>query len=110
MKILLDENIDVRLKSLFPVAENEVYTVTELGWGGMKNDELLELLAENNFDCWIIVDKAILYRRNMSELPCMVTVLDADRNTRKQLAPLISRIFVLPEPGNDNDPANIPED
>ena len=109
MKILLDENIDVRLKSLFPVAEHEVYSVVDMGWSGMKNDDLLELLAENNFDCWIIVDKAILYRRNLTELPCMVTVLDADRNTRKQLTPLISRIFIIPEPGNDRDDVIIPE-
>jgi predicted nuclease of predicted toxin-antitoxin system len=58
MKILLDENIDVRLKNFFPV-EYTVYTVRDMGWNGIKNGELLLLLKENNFDAWIVVDKNI---------------------------------------------------
>ena len=38
MKILLDENIDVRFKKHFP-DEHEVYTVQDMGWKGIKNGE-----------------------------------------------------------------------
>ena len=61
MKILLDENIDVRFKKHFP-EEHEVYTVQDMGWKGIKNGELITLLAQNNFDCWIVVDKNIPYQ------------------------------------------------
>ena len=44
MKILLDGNIDVRFKSLFPVDSHEVFTIRDMGWNGIKNGALLKLL------------------------------------------------------------------
>jgi hypothetical protein len=60
MKILLDENLDVRLKNFFPSGMHEVYTVRDMRWNGIKNGSLRKLLKENDFDCWIIVDKTFL--------------------------------------------------
>ena len=40
MRVLLDENVDRKLKRAFD-AEHEVVTVQEHGWGGKKNGELL---------------------------------------------------------------------
>ena len=80
MKILLDENIDVRFKKYFPVAY-EVFTVKDMGWKGIKNGELLLLLKQNAFKAWIVVDKNIPYQQNVSTLPCLVIVLDVYRNT-----------------------------
>jgi predicted nuclease of predicted toxin-antitoxin system len=92
MKILLDENIDVRLKNFFPV-EYTVYTVRDMGWNGIKNGELLLLLKENNFDAWIVVDKNIPYQQNTANLSCSVIVLDVYRNTLKHLLPLVPQIL-----------------
>jgi predicted nuclease of predicted toxin-antitoxin system len=92
MKILLDENIDIRFKKLFPNT-HEVYTIRDMNWNGIKNGELLKLLKENQFDCWIVVDKNIAYQQNISKLPCSILVLDVVRNTIKQLSPLISSIL-----------------
>ena len=75
MKILLDENIDVRFKHHFPVSD-EVSTVKDMGLNGVKNGELLVLLKENKFDVWIVVDKNIRYQQNIANLPCVVIVLD----------------------------------
>lgn len=75
MKILLDENIDVRFKNYFPDIF-EVFTVKDMGWNGIKNGELLLLLKENNYDAWIVVDKNIPYQQNISGLPCLIVVLD----------------------------------
>lgn len=94
MKILLDENIDVRLKGAFPKDAHEVYTVRDMGWNGIKNGELLRLLAENQFDCWIVVDKNIPYQQNIAKLPCSVIVLDVLRNTLKNLLPLVPQVLV----------------
>jgi hypothetical protein len=49
VKILLDENIDVRFKLLFESTPHEVYTVRDMGWNGIKNGELLLLLKEHKF-------------------------------------------------------------
>ncbi len=43
MKILLDENIDIRFKNSFPNI-HEVYTVKDMQWTGIKNGELI--------NCW----------------------------------------------------------
>jgi len=61
MKILLDENIDVRFKFLFRETRHEVYTVRDMQWNGIKNGVLINLLKEHNFDCWIVVDKKIFH-------------------------------------------------
>ncbi len=89
MKILLDENIDVKFKSLFPAGMHEVYTVRDMQWNGVKNGALLKLLKEHNFDCWIVVDKNLPYQQNIASLPCTIIVLDVFRNTYKHISPLI---------------------
>ena len=94
MKILLDENIDVRFKKYFPDA-HEVYTVQDMGWKGIKNGELLTLLAQNNFDCWIVVDKNIPYQQNIAKLTCLIIVLDVVRNTLHHLQPLVPQVLEI---------------
>ena len=89
MKILLDENIDVRFKGLFPADSHEVYTVRDMEWTGVKNGALLKLLEEHQFDCWIVVDKNLPYQQNLTRLPCLIIVLDVFRNTLKHIAPLM---------------------
>lgn len=93
MKILLDENIDVRFKKCFP-DEYEVYTVKDMRWNGIKNGELLTLLSQHNFNCWIVVDKNIPYQQNITKLPCPVIVLDVVRNTLHHLQALIPQLLV----------------
>ncbi len=92
MKILLDENIDVRFKNYFPNI-HEVFTVKDMKWNGIKNGDLLILLEQNSFDAWIIVDKNIPYQQNIFKLPCLIIVLDIYRNTLKHLLPLIPKIM-----------------
>lgn len=92
MKILLDENVDVRFKKYF-IETHEVYTVRDMNWNGIKNGALLSLLAENGFDCWIVVDKNLPYQQNTSKLPCLLIVLDVFRNTLKHLQPLVPQIL-----------------
>ncbi|MBD0279850.1 MAG: DUF5615 family PIN-like protein [Flavisolibacter sp.] len=94
MKILLDENIDVRFKYSLS-AGHEVYTVKDMNWNGIKNGDLLLLLKEHTFDVWIVVDKNIPYQQNLSNLPCLIIVLDVYRNTLKHLLPLVPDIIAV---------------
>jgi hypothetical protein len=91
MKVLLDENIDIRFKKL--LTGHEVFTVKDMGWNGMKNGALLKLLFEHQFDCWIVVDKNIPYQQNATALPCLIVVLDVLINTLKHISSLIP--FIL---------------
>ncbi len=40
-----------------------------------------------------VIDKNIPYQQNISNLPCLVVVLDVYRNTLKRLLPLIPKIL-----------------
>ena len=40
MKILIDENLDIRLRHLFP--HYETYTVEYMGWKGLSNGAMLD--------------------------------------------------------------------
>ena len=61
MKILLDECVTKKLKPL--LIEFEVYTVTEMGWSGVKNGKLLTLCAENDFEVLLTIDKNLIYSK-----------------------------------------------
>jgi predicted nuclease of predicted toxin-antitoxin system len=93
MKILLDENIDVRFKYLFPNDHFEVYTVRDMQWNGVKNGALLKLLNEHNFNSWIVVDKNLPYQQNLAALPCTIVVLNVFRNTLAQITALLPLIL-----------------
>ena len=60
MRVLLDENMDRRLKRAFD-SDFAVMTATERGWSGKRNGELLRL-AEVEFDALVTMDKSIEYR------------------------------------------------
>jgi predicted nuclease of predicted toxin-antitoxin system len=94
MKILLDENIDIRFKDRFNKTEHEIFTVREMNWTGIKNGELIKLLKENNFNCWIVVDKNIPYQQNISNLSFILVVLDVYRNTLPHLISLLPKILL----------------
>lgn len=92
MKILLDENIDIRFKHIFP-SDYQVYTVRDMEWNGIKNGELIRRLYQHKFDCLIIVDKNLPYQQNPDTLPCLIIVLDVFRNTLKHLTALMPAVL-----------------
>jgi hypothetical protein len=59
-----------------------------------KNGELLKLLDTNNFNCWIVVDKNIPYQQNISNLTCLIIVLDVFKNTLKNISKLYPSVLI----------------
>ncbi|GAA4394745.1 hypothetical protein GCM10023187_00890 [Nibrella viscosa] len=55
MKLLLDEQIDVRLKTA--LSGLDVYTPVDLGWQGLKNGVLGRKLTEYEFAFFVTADK-----------------------------------------------------
>ena len=77
MRLLLDESVPSRLRRALP--HHDVKTVVEMGWGGVKNGNLLTLAAAD-FDAFVTVDKNLPYQQNLSSLPIAIVVLDAYSN------------------------------
>lgn len=65
MKLLLDEQIDVRLKSA--LAELDVYTLMDMGWQGLKNGVLSEKINEGAFAFFITADKNLPFQQNLRQ-------------------------------------------
>jgi predicted nuclease of predicted toxin-antitoxin system len=90
VRVLLDENVDRRLRRDF-ADEHEVVTVAEAGWAGKENGELLRL-AEERFDVLVSTDKGIPHQQNVSRLDLAVVLLRARSNAYEDLAPLMAEV------------------
>jgi predicted nuclease of predicted toxin-antitoxin system len=89
-RILLDENIDNFLKTLF-APQFEVATVRERGWNGKKNGELLRL-AQEEFDVFVTMDKSLEHQQNLRSLGLGVVVLYAHSNAYSLIAPMMPKV------------------
>jgi hypothetical protein len=97
MRLLLDESVPTRLKAAFGDGVS-VTTVTEMGWAGTKNGELLRRAALEGFIALAIADRGIEYQQRLDSLPVAVIVMVAFRNRIADLEPLVPQIERLLEP------------
>lgn len=65
MRILIDECLPAPIKNSLTPLGHECKTVREVGFGRMKNGELLDL-ADDNWDVLLTNDKNIKYQQNMT--------------------------------------------
>lgn len=86
MRVLLDECVPRKLKQELP--GHEVLTVTERGWSGVKNGELLAL-AVAEFDAFLTVDQNLKYQQNLQTFSIAILLLIAPNNRLKTLLPLM---------------------
>jgi hypothetical protein len=89
MKVLLDECVPRKLRR--ELASHEVRTVTESGWSGLKNGELLTL-AEAEFDVFLTVDQNLMFQQNLQRFNIGVVLMVARNNRFKTLLPLMSEV------------------
>lgn len=90
MRVLLDENVDRRLRKTFDT-RHEVLTVVACGWSGTENGELLDL-AQQNFDVFVTTDKGIPHQQNLAGFDLAVILLEARSNSYEDLAPLMTQV------------------
>ena len=90
MRVLLDENMDRRLKRAFD-SDFAMMTVTERGWSGKRNGELLRL-AEAEFDALVTMDKSIEYQQNLNRIKLGIIIVSARSNRRQDVAPAMPEI------------------
>ena len=75
MKILLDECVTKRLKP--HLSQHEVATVTEKGWSGLKNGQLMTAATGDGFDILLTIDKNLHHQQNVGKYPLIVVVLNS---------------------------------
>jgi hypothetical protein len=75
VRILLDECVPWPLAKL--LSGHECSSPVRLGWGGIKNGELLSL-AEGSFDLFITSDQNLRYQQNLSGR--IISILELSTN------------------------------
>ena len=93
MKILLDENVHAKFKSALGLPD--VFTVREMGWDGIINGKLLQLMEENGFDVLISCDKNIYFQQNITAKPVAIIVLNVLFARWDFLQPLVPQVQQL---------------
>jgi hypothetical protein len=58
---------------------------------------------------WVVVDKNIPYQQNISNLPCIIIVLDVIRNTLANISPLLPNLLAAPDEAKENKVIVIPK-
>ena len=89
MKVLLDECVPRKLKR--EIANHEVVTVTEQGWSGIENGELLNLAA-TEFDIFLTVDQNLSFQQNLKNFNIGIILMVAKNNRLKTLLPLMPAV------------------
>jgi predicted nuclease of predicted toxin-antitoxin system len=90
LKILLDHNLDRRLKNY--LTEYETATTQEQNWADVLNGELLTLAEKNNFDVLLTADTNIKSQQNLSNRKIAILVLRAFNNRLTTHAEMIDDI------------------
>ena len=83
MKILLDECVTKRLKP--HLSRHEVATVTEKGWSGLKNDQLMIAASAEGFDILLTIDKNLQHQQNVGKYPLIVVILNSPSSKLEML-------------------------
>ena len=73
MKVLLDENLDRRLRN--SLSSHQVFTASYKGWGGLKNGRPLEAAENDGFEVLVTGDQTLRYEQNLSDRRLAVVVL-----------------------------------
>lgn len=66
-----------------------------MGWNGIKNGQLIQLITENKFQFWIVVDKNIPFQQNLKTVPFVVVILDIFRNTLERIQKLLPQLLEI---------------
>jgi predicted nuclease of predicted toxin-antitoxin system len=95
VKILLDHNLDWRLKH--SLTNHEVKTVVEMGWADLLNGELLDAAVAENFDALLTGDSNIKHQQKIDTRPIAIIVLRAPNNRLKTHIPMMNRVNAMLE-------------
>src|SRR5438046_7907900 len=96
MRLLLDENLDWRLR--YDLVDHQVESVPLIGWAGIENGELLRRAVEAGFDVLVTMDSNMVHQQNIGRYQIAVVALRAQSNRLANTRPLMPTLLaVLPQ-------------
>ena len=87
MRLLLDENLDWRLRR--NLLDHQVESVPLIGWAGIENGELLRKAVEAGFDVLVTMDSNMVHEQNIGQYAIAVVALRAASNRLADTRPLM---------------------
>ena len=88
MKILLDEQLPVKLKYRFK-PEFEISSVRDENWLGTKNGELIALAIENSFEIFITNDQKLAFQQKLTQFKILFININQSTNRYENILPVI---------------------
>ena len=92
MNLLLDENLDWRLRRDLP--GHVVESVPLIGWAGLKNGALLAA-AVKRFDALLTMDGSMVHQQNLRDYSIAVIALQARSNRLADTRPLMPKVLAI---------------
>jgi predicted nuclease of predicted toxin-antitoxin system len=92
VNILLDENLDWRLRRDLP--GHAVESVPLIGWAGLKNGVLLAE-AEKRFDLLVTMDSNMVHQQDLTRFRIAIITLRARSNRLADSRPLMPKVLAL---------------
>jgi hypothetical protein len=89
--ILLDENLDWRLRRYLP--GHEVDSVSYIGWSGIKNGVLLRRAADTGYEVLLTMDGNLPYQQDLTAHGIAVFALRAPTNRLADTTPLMPGVL-----------------
>ncbi len=93
MKILFDECVPRILRQ--HLTGHRCTTVSEAGFAGTENGELLSLAEGRGYEVFLTVDQGIEHQQNPAGRKISVIILRARRNSLRYLLPLVPAAWLL---------------
>ena len=93
MKLLLDENIHVKLKYRLLERGLDVFTVAEKKWNAKQNGELLQLMIMEGFTHLVTFDSNLSFQQNFLRYPVRVIVVIAPSNNYSTIMEVFEEIL-----------------
>ncbi len=91
MRILIDECLNWRLGRA--LTGHFSVSVQRMGWGGIKNGELLQLAARE-FDVLLTGDRNLSFQQCITKCEIAVVILHAPGTQLHQMLPLIPKVLL----------------
>jgi predicted nuclease of predicted toxin-antitoxin system len=67
VRVLFDHNLPHKLRiSLGALGKHEMVTASYMGWGDLKNGELLRTAEESGIEVLVTGDQSLLYEQNLT--------------------------------------------
>jgi hypothetical protein len=92
IKLLLDENLPVRLKNNFP-KDILVLSVYEMGWNSFKNGDLLKIMSEQGFAGLITSDQNLVYQQNIRKFNLLFFIIKVKDNRYHSIIPFMPKLI-----------------